>query len=219
MKFPKNDEKTWQKRSHGDSESIWDSFTCWLSKRVLQRQSLESGLTKIFTVSNFGNTLAMTIILFLKMLKIWCRVHKWNTKLSKNLQIWDNIIQIGNFKFSQSWAGYLALAVNVLTYTPKISPNASGDVFGIIFPENDETTRQKRSHRDFVSIWDAFTCWLSKRVLKKRLLESGLTKIFTVSTFGNTLAMTIILFFKTFKSWYRFQKWDQKFQKTFSFSR
>ena len=31
------------------------------------------------------------------------------------------------------------------------------------------------------------------------LLETALTKIFTVSSFGNTLAMTIIFFFKMFK--------------------
>ena len=46
---------------------------------------------------------------------------------------------------------------------------------------------------------DAFTCSLPKRVLKRRFLESGLPKIFRVCNFGNTLAITIILFFKMFK--------------------
>ena len=72
INFPENDEKTWQKRSDGDLASILDAFTCWLSKRVLKERFLESGLTKIFTVSSFLNTLAMTIILFFKMFKIWC---------------------------------------------------------------------------------------------------------------------------------------------------
>ena len=57
----------------------------------------------------------------------------------------------------------------------------------------------KRSHGDFASIWDAFTCFLSKRVMKRRFLESGLTKIFRVSNFGNALAMTINFFFKIFE--------------------
>ena len=36
---------------------------------VLRRRYLESGLRKIFTVPNFGNTLAMTITFFSKGLK------------------------------------------------------------------------------------------------------------------------------------------------------
>ena len=51
------------------SEDFIDAFTCSLSKRVLKRSFLESGLTKIFTVSNFGNTLAVTIMFFPKSLK------------------------------------------------------------------------------------------------------------------------------------------------------
>ena len=45
---------------------------------------------------------------------------------------------------------------------------------------------------------DDFTCSLSKRVLKRRFLESGLTKIFTVCNFGTILPMTIIFSFKMF---------------------
>ena len=39
-----------------------------MSKDLLKRRYLESGLTKILTVCNFGNTLAMTMIFFLKCL-------------------------------------------------------------------------------------------------------------------------------------------------------
>ena len=51
------------------------------------------------------------------------------------------------------------------------------------------------SHLDFTGTFDVFTCLLAKHVLKRRFLESCLSKIFTVSNFGNILAMTIILFF------------------------
>ena len=108
----------------------------------------------------------------------------------------DSCISIGTGKFSKSWTKYLPSAVNVLILTPKISPNTRGDILQINFLENDEKTSQKRSHGDFAIIWDDFTCWLSKRVLKRRFSESGLSKIFKVSIFANTLAMTIILFFK-----------------------
>ena len=37
--------------------------------RVLKLRFLESALMKFFTVSNFGNTLAMTIMFFSKCLK------------------------------------------------------------------------------------------------------------------------------------------------------
>ena len=175
--------ETWQMCSHGDFASICDTFTCWLSRRVLKLRFLESGLSKIFTVPNLGNTLAMTIILFFKMFKIWRRFQKWIKKLRKMFCFWDNCIWIGSCKFSQSWTGYLPPAVNLLRNTTKTSPNTRGHIFQINFPQNDEKTWQKCSHGDFASISDVFTCWLSKRVLKRRFLESGLRKIFTVSNY------------------------------------
>ena len=109
----------------------------------------------------------------------------------------------------------LASAVNLLKKTTTTSPKTRGDILQITLPENHEKTLQKCSHGDFASIWNAYTCWLSKRVLEPRLLESGLNKIFTVCNFGNILAMTIILFSKLFKIWRRFQKWNKKLTKDF----
>ena len=57
------------------------------------------------------------------------------------------------------------------------------------------------------------TGWLSKRFLKRCFLESGLTKFFTVCNSGNTLAMTIIFFFKMFEIWCRFLKSNKIFRK------
>ena len=110
-------------------------------------------------------------------------------KVRKSFGFSDNCIWIGSNKFSQSWTGYFAWAVIVLTNTSKISPKTRGYISGVNFPENDDG--------DFTSIWDAFTCWMAMRVLKRLYLESFLTKIFTVYYFGNTLAMTIILFSKS----------------------
>ena len=53
INFNENDEKTWQKCSHGDFESIWGAFPCWLSMTVLKQRFLESGLINIFTVPNY----------------------------------------------------------------------------------------------------------------------------------------------------------------------
>ena len=128
------------------------------------------------------------------MFKIWCRFHKWKEKLEKYFRFLDNRIWIGSHKFSQYWTGYLTSAVNVLRNILKIWLNSTGDIFQINFSQNDENTWQKRSHRDFGSIFDNLTCWVSKCFLKQRFLESFLTKIFTVCNFRNTLAMTIIFF-------------------------
>ena len=118
----------------------------------------------------------------------------------------DNYIWIWSSKVSQYRTVYLPSAVNLLTNTTKTSANARRDIFQINFPDNDEKTWQKCFHVNFARICDAFTCWYSKRVPKRHFLDSGLSKIFTVSNFGNTLAMTMILFFKIFKIWCRFHK-------------
>ena len=135
------------------------------------------------------------------------------------LRFSDNCICIGSCKFSQSSTGYLSSAGNVLTNTFRILPNTTADVFRINFPQNDEKHDKIALKGHFAGIWDTFTCWLSKRVPKRRFLQKGLTKFFTVCNFGNTSAMTIIFFLKTFKIWCRFQKWNKKFRKFFSFFR
>ena len=50
----------------------------------------------------------------------------------------DNIVWIGDDNFSQFQTGYLRLAVNVLTSTPKIWNLTKGDTFQIISPQSDE---------------------------------------------------------------------------------
>ena len=130
------------------------------------------------------------------MFEIWRRFQKWNKTLSKIFGFSDNYIWIGSCKFPHYWTGYLQSAVNMSKKTPKISTNTRGDIFPINFLQNDEKILQSCSNGDFASIWGTFTCWLSKRFLKQPFLDSALTKIFTVCNFGNTLATTIILFFK-----------------------
>ena len=72
-----------KKCSHGVFTSVWNRLTCWLSKDVLRRCWIVSGVTKPWTVVNFGNTLAMTIFFFSEMLENWWRFHKWNKKPRK----------------------------------------------------------------------------------------------------------------------------------------
>ena len=74
------------------SASIWDYFTCWLSKRFLKHRFLKSPLTKIFTVCNFGNRLAMTSILFFRMFKIYVDAKNGTKNREKVFSISNNCI-------------------------------------------------------------------------------------------------------------------------------
>ena len=163
----------------------------------------------------------MTIIFFFKCFKFDVDSRNWMKNWERVFCFSDNCIWIRSCKFWQYWTGYLPSGVSVLTKTPKILPNTMVDIFQINFPQNDENTWKKRSHGDFVSFWDTFTFLLSKRVPKRGFSQSGLRKLFTVSNFGNTLAMTIIFEFKMFKIWWIFQKLKKKkkWWKCFTFFR
>ena len=192
------------------SQVFGKALACSFSKRFLKRRFLAGGLTEIFIVCNFRNTLAVTSMFFSKCLK--CDVDSRNgTKNGENVfSLSDNCIWIGSCKFSQPRTGYLPSADNVLINAPGISPNTRADIFQITFPQNDGKTGLESSHANLASIYDAFTCWLPKSVLKRCSWESFLTKLFTVYNFRNALAMTII---RMFKIWFRMQKWNKKSKK------
>ena len=75
---PRSDEKTWEKISQEDFTCVRNCLTCWLSNDVLRPRWIVSGVTKPWTVANFGNTLAMKIFFCLKLFKIWWRFHNLN---------------------------------------------------------------------------------------------------------------------------------------------
>ena len=104
-----SDEKTWGKCSYAYFTRFWKSLTCWLSKEFLKRCFLKSGLTKSFTVCNFRNKVAMTIIFFFKMFKIWCRFQKWIKKIENFFGFKDHWIWVGDNKFSKSPQEYFSL--------------------------------------------------------------------------------------------------------------
>ena len=80
---PHSDEKICWNCSHEDFTSIWNRLTCWLSKDVLRHCWIVSAVAKRYKVANLGNTLAVRIFFFLKIFKIWWRLHKWNKKRRK----------------------------------------------------------------------------------------------------------------------------------------
>ena len=129
----------------------------WLGKYLPKHCFLNSGLTKSFTVCNFRNKIAMRIIFFFKMFKMWCRFQKWTKKSEKTVRFKDNCIWMGDDIFTQSWTGYLSLAVNVLRNTPKNLDITKGDIFKMRVSHGDEKIWSKCSDADFTRVWDPLT--------------------------------------------------------------
>ena len=77
-------------------------------------------LTKSFTVCNFKNTLAMTIIFVSKCLKFDITSRNGTKKSENVFRYLNNCIWIGSRNFSQLRRLYLLSVVSVLTNTPKI---------------------------------------------------------------------------------------------------
>ena len=205
--------------SHVDFASSWEAVTCWLPKPVLKRCPWINVLTKIFTVCNFGNTSAMTIIFSLKMFKISCRIKKWNKKLRKSFGL-----EIIGFEFGVGNFHNLEQDTRIRKSVCKQIPLRFHLTLGETFSKSTSLRIIKKLHKSSLMaicqpFVDVFTCWLPKPLLKRCSLESFLTKIFTFCSFGNTLAMTIIFSFKTFKIWCRFQRSNKNSSKSFSFPR
>ena len=103
-----------------------------MSKDVLRRRWIVSGVTKPWTVANFGNTLAMTIFFFWKMFEIWWRFHKWNKNSRKfflflrelDLNRERQILTIRN--------RILVISSPCVNKNPLISNFDQGDIFQII---------------------------------------------------------------------------------------
>ena len=115
--------------------------------------------------------------------------------------------------------GILVIAFHVLRNNPMIPNSTQGDVFQIISPHYDGKIWQKYSHEDFASVWNRLTCWLSKDILRRRWIVSGVTKHWTVANFENTLPMTIVVFLQMLEISWRFHKWNKKPRKCFLFLR
>ena len=171
-----------------------------------------------FTFCNFGNKLGMAIIFFSKMFKIWFRFQKWNNKIwKKNLVSKRSAFQSGTTN-SQT-PEYDNCHWQSMCYETPLRFNTSlREIFSKSgSPRGDKKTWWKCSHAYFTRVGDLLICWLSKVVLERCFLESGLTTFFTFCNFRNKVGMAIIFFFKMFKIWCRFQKWNKQIWKEISF--
>ena len=86
--------------------------------------------------------------------------------------------------------------VNKQPYDSKLQ---SGRCFRNYFSSQWLRNMVNCSHENFDSVWNRLTCWLTKDVLRRRWIVSGVTKLWTVVNFGNTLAMMIFFIWKCSK--------------------
>ena len=117
---------------------------CWFQERfctftmLLVEGSSETGLfrhlsDRVFGGRNFRNTKSMSVIIFLKISKIYSRFEKCSKKLRKSVFFfWDNCIWIGIVEFSLLRTGYFSSAANVLTSSPNTWNANKRDFFQVI---------------------------------------------------------------------------------------
>ena len=89
-------------------------------------------------VRNLGNTKSIRVIFFVKMFKTYFRFRKCRIKFRKSFCFWYNCISIGIVKFSLLRTGYLPLAANVLTRSPKIWHVTKRDFFQLNCLSSDQ---------------------------------------------------------------------------------
>ena len=136
-------------------------LTMLLLKGIFQQRFLDIYLTTFFGVCKFGNTFAMSVIFFLKVLKISSIFQIFRRKLGKKFFFWDNCIWNGCVKLSLLRREYLSSAVNVLTNSVKIFHITKRDFWNSIYC----AVNNKYGKGDNVSIWKVFgpvhvvACW------------------------------------------------------------
>ena len=153
------------------------------------------------------------------MCEIWWRFHKWNKKPRKCFFFWRELDLNGERQILTIRNRILLIDSPSVNKNAMISNFNQGDIFQIISAHSDEKIWSNCSHEDFTSVWYRLTCWLSKDVLRRRWIVSGVTKPWTVANFGKPLAMTMFFFLKLFKIWWRSHKWNKKRRKCFWFLR
>ena len=111
---------------------------CYLSKGPLKRDFLDIYLTTIFGVRKFKNTSAMSIILFLEMLKIESIFRKCEKKWDIIFCFWDICLWKFCKKLPLLRREYLSSAVNGLRKCPKISHITQRDSFDLDYLHRDQ---------------------------------------------------------------------------------
>ena len=109
--------------------------------------------------------------------------------------------------------------VNVLTNSLYIFDLIQGDVFQLNLFWINEKLRWKGFRQHLGSVWDPWTLWLPKGVLKQKLFDIQGSIFFRVNNFQNIWDIKLIFFFRICKVWCRFQKCNKTLRNCFWFLR
>ena len=115
-----------------------EPFNLLTVEDVLRRRWIVSGVTKPWTVANFGNTLAMTIIFFWKMFEMWWRFHKWNKNSRKFFFFLRELDFNRERQILTIRNRILVIGSPCVNKNPMNSNFNQGDIFQIISPHSDE---------------------------------------------------------------------------------
>ena len=111
-------------------EQCFARLPCYLSKRPTKQNFLDFYLTTFFRVPKFKAIPPMTVIFFLKMLKIESKFLKWKKK-ENIFRFWDNSIWKCCYKLSLLRWEHVLSVVNGLTNNPKIVHITQIDFFNL----------------------------------------------------------------------------------------
>ena len=128
-----------------------------------------------------------------KLFKQWSwtsfsKCAKYYVYFKDTRKLWENVFGFEDNgvwtccrNLSQLWAEYMWLAVNLLPNNPNISDLTKKDVFQPNLCQINRNAGLKCRRADFVSVWDLWTRWFAKGVLKEELSVIQITTFFRIN--------------------------------------
>ena len=142
-------------------------------------------VTTLFGVNNLQSIEAMKLIFFLKMEKFYVHFKNAKKNCRKVCSFGDKSVWTCCINLSQLGPEYIWLEVNVLPNNPKISDFSKKYVFYLNLSQINGRLGWKCGRADFVIVWDTWTRWLSKCILKRELSAIQVTTFFRANNFRN----------------------------------
>ena len=141
LKVSQSDGRKRYRCSGSDFSSVWYPLLRWLLKGALKMDALDISVTASFGLYNFHTTQPMRRSLFSKWSTFYVDFKNRKIIAQKGFCFLDLYIWINCMRFSLFWRKQLASAVNVLTYSPKISDLTNMALFELNVSQSDSRNR------------------------------------------------------------------------------
>ena len=178
---------------------------------------LDIYLTTVFRAPNFENTSAMRVTFFKKCSKFYRHFENAEKNREKFVVFRDDCISIGCVKVSLLRREYLWRALSVLKNSPNILLITKRDFFQTQLLLQWSVNMVKMASFRFQQCLIPFTMLLVEGSSQTRLLDIFLTTFFAMYNFGNTLAMTVIFFWRCAEFYLSLKNAEKHSEKVFLF--